>query len=291
MKKPEPTIRINVDPTNPGQFFACCGLLELADRLWNGAEGWFDEAGYEFFLSPLIANNDTNASVFLATLSDCNLVNTMTSSQLDHLAELKSIKTKDQSTSEKLEKKSLEKLWREKPIKLQKPFSIHLDWFLDSRAGGSRFKTWAGQQSVIDIAKTMKQLIDEGKYTDVSSGDWLSFTIGHYVSFKFDSQEGGHSSAIDVCFVLDLLKMSSGNRPFLELLAFIGLERFRPKQDGKLNSYVYSTWTTPLLPAVAYVVATGEIQTPDSRSFEFPILYRTKYLKSFLPAQPTGDKQ
>ncbi|TWW08183.1 hypothetical protein E3A20_26890, partial [Planctomyces bekefii] len=24
---------VNVDPTNPGQFFACCGLLELADRL------------------------------------------------------------------------------------------------------------------------------------------------------------------------------------------------------------------------------------------------------------------
>ena len=34
-------IRVNVDPTNPGQFFACCGLLELADRLWPGAEGWF----------------------------------------------------------------------------------------------------------------------------------------------------------------------------------------------------------------------------------------------------------
>ena len=27
---------VNVDPTNPGQFFACCGLLELADRLWQG---------------------------------------------------------------------------------------------------------------------------------------------------------------------------------------------------------------------------------------------------------------
>src|SRR5262249_45500109 len=26
---PEPTIRVAVDPANPGQFFACCGLLEL----------------------------------------------------------------------------------------------------------------------------------------------------------------------------------------------------------------------------------------------------------------------
>ena len=43
MTNPEPSIRVNVDPTNPGQFFACCGFLELADRLWRGAEGWFEE--------------------------------------------------------------------------------------------------------------------------------------------------------------------------------------------------------------------------------------------------------
>ena len=43
MTKVEPTIRIPVDLTNPGQFFACCGLLELASRLWPGAEGWFEK--------------------------------------------------------------------------------------------------------------------------------------------------------------------------------------------------------------------------------------------------------
>ena len=42
----EPNIKIPVDLTNPGQFFACCGLLELADRLWPGAEGWI--GGREF---------------------------------------------------------------------------------------------------------------------------------------------------------------------------------------------------------------------------------------------------
>lgn len=46
MKNPDPSIRINVDPTNPGQFFACCGLLELADRLWPGAEGWFEKGEF-----------------------------------------------------------------------------------------------------------------------------------------------------------------------------------------------------------------------------------------------------
>jgi len=38
MPHPEPNITVNVDVTNPGQFFAYCGLLELADRLWPCVE-------------------------------------------------------------------------------------------------------------------------------------------------------------------------------------------------------------------------------------------------------------
>jgi CRISPR-associated protein Csb3 len=40
------SICVNVNLQNPGQFFACCGLLEIADRLWNGAEGWFEERAF-----------------------------------------------------------------------------------------------------------------------------------------------------------------------------------------------------------------------------------------------------
>src|SRR5687768_9486618 len=47
----QPSIRITVDAANPGQFFACCGLLELADRLWPGAEGWFEHQDRCFAIS------------------------------------------------------------------------------------------------------------------------------------------------------------------------------------------------------------------------------------------------
>jgi CRISPR-associated protein Csb3 len=33
------TISVRVDPANPGQFFACCGLLELADRFMGWGRG------------------------------------------------------------------------------------------------------------------------------------------------------------------------------------------------------------------------------------------------------------
>lgn len=41
MNDNKPNIRIPVDRTNPGQFFACCGLLELAGRLDENAQGCF----------------------------------------------------------------------------------------------------------------------------------------------------------------------------------------------------------------------------------------------------------
>jgi len=42
----DPTITVPVDLTNPGQFFACCGLLELASRIDEHALGWFDGSKY-----------------------------------------------------------------------------------------------------------------------------------------------------------------------------------------------------------------------------------------------------
>ena len=53
MISPKPSISVNVDPTNPGQFFACCGLLELADRIWGGAEGWFDSPRFHVSVGSL----------------------------------------------------------------------------------------------------------------------------------------------------------------------------------------------------------------------------------------------
>ena len=45
------SIHVVLDATNPGQYFACCGLLEFADRLHAGAEAWFANDDREFHLN------------------------------------------------------------------------------------------------------------------------------------------------------------------------------------------------------------------------------------------------
>jgi CRISPR-associated protein Csb3 len=277
-------IQVDVDIANPGQFFACCGLLELADRLWQGAEGWFNAIGNEFFLRPL--GDAENADDLVEALSQCDLNNTMSREDRTRYEELGELKTNDLSTAMQAEKKALDKLERELPLVFGPPFSVQIDWYNDNRSGGSRFKTWAGQQSVIKIGQAMKQPLEKGKFKKVPQAEWLDHTCCHDVPFYFDAAIGAHSSVLDVGFSTDTTKMSTGVRALLELAAFVGLQRFRPHRPTKANHHIYSTWTEPASPQTAAVAASGFLSFPNARVFAFPLMFRTKYLKSFLPAQP-----
>ena len=115
--------------------------------------------------------------------------------------------------------------------------------------------------------------------------------------FNFDSDLGGQGSALDIGFSFDPLAGSETTRiegnckPALELLCFIGLQRFRPRELKGQNRFVYTAWHEPFSPDVAAAVACQAIQPSPAPSYEFRLLYRTKYLKSFLPAQRfQGDR-
>ncbi|MDB5387905.1 MAG: type CRISPR-associated helicase/endonuclease Cas3, partial [Planctomycetaceae bacterium] len=286
---PPPGIRIKIDLTNPGQFFACCGLLELADRLWPGAEAWFEKGTF-------LVHCEGSLTLLLDALVNCAMTNTMTEAQHARYKEISAwsgVKRNSASGVED-EYKGLGKLLREAPIVLRAPFDITLDWFVDIFAGGSRFKTWAGQQSVLGIATSMKDAL---KVTTWRNEDCLTYAARECgLPFNFDSDLGGQGGAIDVGFSFDplagsaLTRIESMARPALELLAFIGLQRFRPKEFNGENRFLYTAWNRPLPIEVATPAACGVLPIVGSDQYEFRLLYRTKYLKSFLPAIPfSGD--
>ncbi len=281
--------RINVDPTNPGQFFACCGLLELADRLWPGAEGWFTDGKFG------IACDGTLREA-VDTFVECCLTNAMTEAQHLRFKEITAMKVRERKSTPGVEdeEKVLGALLREAPLVLKAPFDITLDWFTDDYAGGSRFKTWAGRQSVLDISTAMKDAL---KGIAWRNEECLTFSITKCgLPFNFDSDLGGQGGAIDVGFSFDplassaLTRIESSARPALELFAFIGLQRFRPAQIKGENRFLYTAWNRPLPIQVAMAAACGALPIAGASRYEFRLLYRTKYLKSFLPAIPfNGD--
>jgi CRISPR-associated protein Csb3 len=298
---PAPTIRLRLDPTNPGQFLACCGFLELADRAWRGAEGWFEERADFFCLSPLERDTARNhaARALLEEFTSAKLTNTrITEAQLRRREEigLEEKKTKRTAAREAhraelaKERDELDALWdvaKNDALQLDPPFDIRLDWYLDDRSGASRFKTWAGQQTITQIAFELKDAVGRATFDD-SESEWLFTRIPCDKSLHFDAL--GANSDLDVGFSFDPLKIRSPEkRALLQLLAFVGLQRFTPRRRAGEAVYEYAAWRDPLAPEVAHVAARG-IGAGSARAFEFR-LHSTKYLKSFLPAQPQGERK
>lgn len=291
-KRQSSTIVLDVDVTNPGQFFACCGLLELANRLWPAAEGWFCEDGFT------IHGTADGEGQFREALASAPLANTMTSEQLGRREALAQMGRKALHAKGLVEeKKLLDRLYREEPVTLGPPFNLRIDWFLDKFAGGSTFKTWAGQQSVIEIARAMHTPLADDMLPDVEFRKWLKYSaIGLGCPFNIDSSLGAQGSDLDIGFSFDPLVPVAKNltmyvRPLTELFAFIGLQRFRPSTTDDPRVYQYRAWRRPLCANVASAVCAGAISVRPSADYAFRLLYRTKYLKSFLPANLTGVYQ
>jgi CRISPR-associated protein Csb3 len=276
------SIRIHVDPANPGQFFACCGLLELANRLWHGAEGWFHDHDFSIACAGTLGE-------LISRLAEANIQSTLSEGQRQRLGTLLS-KAKAKLTPEELEEKThLQEMWKHERLHLSAPFALWLDWWRDERGERTELKTWAAKQLVAEMAEAMLTIIAKASWRESLDPGNLFVTIhANTLPFNFDSDLSGQGSARDAGFSFDTLGVKCAFRPLLELLAFIGLQRFRPDIARGDNLLRFSLWSLPLPPPVAAAAACGALTLGVRRSYEFRLFHRTKYMKAFLPAQPCG---
>jgi CRISPR-associated protein Csb3 len=255
------SIRINVDPANPGQFFACCGLLELAGRLWQGAEGWFADRGFCFRpLYPSAAN---------PTLTDLISAISRTS--------LRQVDVDDDFSS---------------PIEMRTPFDLRLDWWKDNQAGGDRLKVWAGSMRSVRIARAMQGVL---RRPELQSEGLFDYGVIVYdpdepdkkvEPFYFDGRRGSNAQSIDVGFSTDSLQMTTLAYPAVEFLCLVGLQRFRPQPIGSARVFEYSTWEQPLTTNIAAPAVLGLLGQATGRRFRFENAFRTEQRKhkAFTPA-------
>lgn len=247
-------IRLDVDPSNPGQFFACCGLLELAARLDITARARFE--GRSFIIAC-----DLTLAAILAPLTGRPLV------QVDE----------DDNASS--------------PIHVPGPFDLRLDWWKDEEAGGRELKVWAGTMQSLRIAQAMiaslrdeqlhdERLLDHGcvVYDPVDPSKKVE-------PFYFDARRAPNAHSRDVGFSPNDLDLTTTAFPAVEGLALIGLQRFRPRAKQR-RVYDYSAWAQDLPVAVAAAVACRAVLVAPSRTYRFECWYRTgqKKHKAFRPA-------
>lgn len=286
-----PNISVNVDLTNPGQFFACCGLLELADRLWPGAEGWFAADGKQFNVSMKSTSEvngtrpESDLEFLVKNFVNCSIKSSLGDDGLNRLGTLLSQDKSSLTIIEAEEKIRLQAAWKRERIVVGPPFDLILDWWWDELSGATLLKTWAAKQFITKIIKPLQDATHLWKSDDKNAASLIQFSTKiSGLPFYFDSDSHAQNTARDYGFSFADVPTTSVHRPFLELLAFIGLQRFRPMRIDASNLIQYAVWFQPLAISVASPVASGLVEIPQIMHLEFSMLYRTEYMKAFLPS-------
>jgi CRISPR-associated protein Csx14 len=267
--RPLPDITLDVDLRNPGQFFACCGLLELASRLWPGSEGWF-------------AGEGSRAAFHIATHSGHN----------DPLGEIvrKLCETNDLVAIAKDE--AIEKLQADRQPVVLLPFDLRLDWWLDSYGEGdkSELKVWAGQQTPVRNVNGLRSAWREIIERPLNTSAERLFSQRWPTSGRFGFDPSASWEALDVGFSPDEQGIPVLTSPATEILGAIGLQRCRPVPiEGKRRWFSYHVWRWPLDIAVAPAAVAGI--GAAARVFEFPVVMRNAQYGTFGWAHPFKVKR
>ena len=258
-------IKVRVDVTNPGQFYACCGLFELAERLSPGCRAAFTD-DERFRITPAEQASSLTLEDLIAAFRG---------------AELKAVNPDDLAAT---------------PLHVPEPFNLRLDWWTDDRSTGADLKTWAGQQKVTRIAAAMQATLLEAVVAEdtLLDSNAVLYEAGNEAKkvepFYFDSRRAAQAHAIDIGFSPDTQRMEMPVHATAELLCLVGLQRFRPRVNED-RTRTYRVWKSPLPIVAASAVASCGAGVPDTTDYRFRLLYRTKYLKGFLPSLPEGDNR
>jgi CRISPR-associated endonuclease/helicase Cas3 len=250
-------IEIPLELGNPGEFLACCGLFELAHRLWPGSEACFDDQRF-ILQAP-------------GTLDELLRALAAAAPEPFHP-----------------ERPAATPLW------LGGRVGLRLDWWNDAEAGGKAIKTWAGTMKVDRIARALHaalcKLNADGALLESQSLLHDPEGAGSSVaSFGFDARCSWKTGGLEAGFSADALGLMRPVFPAVDYLALIGLQRFRPVALDE-SRFGYTAWSRPLPIVVASPVMSDAARFTGSRRFAFSLLARSRYLKAFSFAIPRGDQ-
>lgn len=256
-----PTAALAVHPANPGHYFACCGLFELAARLSPDALAWFEQdpatCQWRFHLA------------HTPPLAD--LLEKITT------AEIKCLDETDNHSA----------------IEIALPCVLRLDWWRYENRGIGKLKTWAGRQGAFSILAALRDEVAKALPTESALNYFdAEATPPDAVSY-FDAPRSANAAARDVGFSMDKLKkggvvLQNVLHPSVEFFCLVGLQRTRPallqRIAGAEQTYSYHLWLKPLPAALLPAAATGLLPDCEPSQYRFTNPSRTKDYLAFTPS-------
>jgi hypothetical protein len=259
-------IRVKVDVTNPGQFFACCGLVELAQRVWSmDLCAWFVNDSFQFSVEGSIFGSQSLAELL-------SVIARLPLTQLD---------PEDHGAS---------------PLNMSVSEGLRLDWWQDSGSDGQALKPWAGTQGAYRIAKAMQRALPSTSAERCLDSSMIVFDpedpVKKVEPFYFDARRGARPFSRDIGFAPDALQMTTLAFPAVEFLCLVGLQRCRPRPAPEPRKFDYFTWSEPLSVNVLPVAVAGLLPGVGAEGYRFENAFRTdrRKHKAFSPATPLSRR-
>jgi CRISPR-associated protein Csx14 len=236
--------------------------VELADRLWPGSEGWFADGQFH-----VACKGDLPQLLSALTGASCELL-----LHLENGLEVKPIIA---------------------PLRLLfngGAMVLTLDAWMTmgvARLGPEKgtvaalanppWNFWSGQQNPARIWGPVRNALIELLPTCDEADFTRLFEQRRFLTGRFGFDPGPAWNALDVGFSPNEQGIAVESSPAVELLAAIGLQRFRPKMGESRDSFTYATWGIPLSPSVASAAASTAIRFNPSVRYRGRVIARGQY--------------
>jgi CRISPR-associated protein Csx14 len=111
------------------------------------------------------------------------------------------------------------------------------------------------------------------------SGDQFHELFGHRLLLpgRFGFDPGAAWNALDVGFSPNEQGIDVASSAAVELLAAVGIQRFRPALAEDRQSFDYATWGAPLPPQVAAAASAGAVWVKPARRYRGRVVSRGSY--------------
>jgi len=183
-------ICLDVDLTNPGQYFGCCGVFELAQRLWPRASAHFDNAHF------VVSDGDLKELVTKTTQ-----------------AGLEVLEPANQTSS---------------ALRLAEPFDLRLDWWKFERGLKTWAGRMSVDRIATSLQRDLPNTLTNGFFDDgrvIAGADGKKVE-----PYYFDGRRGATALPLDVGFSSDALSLETVAFSATEFFTLCGLQRFRPRE-------------------------------------------------------------
>ena len=253
-----------IDPSNPGHFYACCGLLELFHMSGTGVRSRFVLDRYAARMGKF--EIDSSHELDLPKL----------------LGELKSASITYADKHESGE--PYDNAVRPVCLHLTR-FDVPLDWWFKwFHEGTEHVKCWAGQVTTEKLMTELQSCLPSDKGPD----DLLHTATMMKTKFGVDPRSAW--SSLDVGYSPNEHNQDAATFPAVELLGAIGLQGFRPRVR-KRNDVQYHLWPSWLGAIPARRAAIDPWDSLHAKHFRFEIAKRGQSYKYFTFAKTDREGQ